>query len=214
MRFPVLLAAVLTAGRLLAAEPAAVAPAAAPASDFALTLSPQDFAGAGLAKLSADELVAFHACVAREVAAARAGRVSGFAGTFISRRTAAERTQIGLDRLSPAEQENLNLVVARAIAAGATQPDVSPELAREAVVNGHRLQVHGEVSLTVGGDGHGHSFYGTSFSTTVSDPVTGLTVGVGYDQYKGKGWLGYGPDGYYYDPDLTFVGRGDCFRRH
>lgn len=61
-----------------------------------------------------------------------------------------------------------------------------------------RAEVHGDVSFTVGGASHGRSFYGTSADISVTDPTGRFTVGVGFDEFKGKGLLGlYGPYGPY-----------------
>ena len=40
-------------------------------------------------------------------------------------------------------------------------------------------EIHGDVSLTVGGGSHGSSFYGTSFDLNVTDPSGKFTLGVG-----------------------------------
>jgi hypothetical protein len=177
---------------------------------FTETLSIQDQTAAGFAKLTDDEQALLNASVAREVSLARAGNVRGFAGTYIGRRTADERARIGLDRLSPDEQARLNSLVAAAIAGGPVSPASASFLGKDALSVVNRLQIHGEVSLTVGSSGHGRNFYGTSFSTTITDPETGLTIGLGYDQFHGSGRYGSGRYGSgWYDPGWYGYDDGD-----
>jgi hypothetical protein len=145
--------------------------------------------------------------VAREVALAHAGNVRSFAGTYINRRTADERARIGLDRLTPDEQVRLNNLVAIAIAAGPGRLSSAPGLGRDGFTLANRLQIHGEVSLTVGTSGHGRNFYGTSFFTTITDPETNLTIGLGFEQYHGTGFYGFGPNEYAYS-ELGLRNRG------
>jgi hypothetical protein len=192
---------------------------AQPAGGFTQTLSMQDQTTVGLAKLSSEELTVLNACVAREVALARAGHVRAFAGTFTGRRPAAERIAAGLDRLTPEEQARLDALVALALAAGPVRPDSASALAKDAMDIVHRLQIHGEVSLTVGSSGNGRNFYGTSLYTAITDPETNLTIELGWEQFKGNGWFGYGYGPYDYAyPDFGFRGRdfsgGGCIRRY
>lgn len=186
-------------------------------SVFISTLSARDQSAAGITKMSADEQSLLNSLVAREVSLARAGNVRGFAGTFIGRRTADERAKAGLDRLMPDEQVRLNSLVAMALAAGPVRRESAQYLGKDAVSVLNRLQIHGEVSLTFGSSGGGHNFYGSSLFTTITDPETNLTIGIGLEQYKGDGWFesGDGPDDF---ADGDFRGRGfgsgGWFRRH
>ena len=60
-----------------------------------------------------------------------------------------------------------------------------------------RLQVHGGMSVTVGG-GSGTSFYGTSAWVNYYDPATGLGLGFSFSNYHGDGlYNGYYPGSYY-----------------
>ena len=197
---------------LAGSAPAATEPTPWGSVPFTQGLAAPDRTGAGLDRLSAPELDALNAIVAREVALAQAGGVRAFAGTFFSRRTAEERAKTGLDRLSPAEQARLNTLVAAAIAAGpAFAVEAAPR--RTALDSVRQLQVHGEVSLTVGSGGHGRSFYDTSLFTTITDPATNITIGLGYEQFHGKGWwgCGYGPLDYL-EPD-PYAERGFALHR-
>jgi hypothetical protein len=51
------------------------------------------------------------------------------------------------------------------------------------------VEVHGDLSLTVGGGSHGSSFYGTSMDLFVTDPSGKFTIGVGFSEYRGKGFF-------------------------
>ncbi|HEY4299440.1 MAG TPA: hypothetical protein VGM73_01120 [Candidatus Didemnitutus sp.] len=176
----------------LTADVPARAADAAPAKSwgtisFTRGLSGDDVEAAGLTKLTADQVTFLNSVVGREVDLARAGGVTGFAGTFSSRRTAVERTRAGLDLLTDAERARLDLLVAQAIVAGPVVTALDGPRKNRVVALVDRLQIHGEVSLTFGSSGHGRNFYGTSFFTTITDPATNLTIGIGFDQYHGKG---------------------------
>jgi hypothetical protein len=183
--------------------PARAADAAAAKSwgiiSFTRGLSGDEVAAAGLTKLTADQVTFLNTLVAHEVELARAGGIAGFAGTFTSRRTPEDRTRAGLDGLTDAERARLNLLVAQAIAAGPTFSTIEGPGKNRLTTLVDRLQIHGEVSLTFGSSGHGRNFYGTSFFTTITDPETNLTIGIGFDQYHGKGlpYCDYLPAGEY-----------------
>lgn len=187
---------------------------------FTATLSSEQQIAAGIARLSADEQTALNALVAREVSLARQGNVKAFAGTFSSRRQPAERAAAGLDRLVPAELEQLDLFVANAIAAGPARPTLPRRLKPTDVARNDRLEIHGEVTLAYGWGRGGRDMRAGSLYTEIHDKETGVTLGLGYSEFSGDGWWGYG-DPYYYDYDLPgrfmSVGRGfgpfSC-RRH
>lgn len=191
-----------------------IATAAVAADDgggFIATLSSEQQATAGLTHLSADEQTTLNTLVAREVSLARQGNVKAFAGTFSSRRKPAERASAGLDRLSPAELEQLDLLVANAIAAGPAQPTLPRRLKPSDVARNDRLEIHGEVTLAYGWGRGGRDMRAGSLYTEIYDKETGTTIGLGYSQFSGDGWWGYG-DPYSYDYDLPgrfmSVGRG------
>ncbi|HVU17559.1 MAG TPA: hypothetical protein VHD32_11575 [Candidatus Didemnitutus sp.] len=174
----------------LAADVSAAQPEATPAwgsISFTRGLSGEDVAAAGLTKLSADQITFLNSLVAREVSLAHAGGVTSFAGTFSGRRTAAEKSKAGLDLLTDNERARLDLLVAQAIVAGPVVATAERTWGNRLSAFADRLEIHGEVSFTVGTSGHGRNFYGTSFFTTISDPASGVTVGIGFDQYHGKG---------------------------
>lgn len=187
---------------------------------FTATLSADEQTAAGLTRLSADEQTTLNTLIAREVSLARQGNVKAFAGTFSSRRKPHERTAAGLDRLSPAELEQLDRLVATAIAAGPAPVALPRRLKPSDVARNDRLEIHGEVALAYGWGSGGRDMRAGSLYTEIYDKQTGVTLGLGYSQFSGDGWWGYG-DPYYYDyaPPLHFVRAGRSFmgpgcRRH
>jgi hypothetical protein len=181
------LAALLTGAAITLSAAAETASSARPASGFTTTLSEEAQAGTGLNKLSVDERAAINELVAHEISLARQGHVTGFAGTFVSRRTPEERKRAGLGRLTGQEQTKLNELVAATLAAGGSSTSASTRLKRTDLATRDRLQVHGEFSFTYGWGGGG-TFRGGSLYTTVSDPQSGISLGVGHSQYSGNGW--------------------------
>jgi hypothetical protein len=154
---------------------------------FTATLTPDQQASAGVAKLTEAERETIDTLVAREAQLARQGGVAGFAGTFVSRRTVDDRAQSGIDRLSDDEQKHLNDLAAVAIA---TRPYVPAFRLRELKVeppppDPRALQIHGQVSFTYGWASHGGSFKGGSIETTIVDPKHGTTFTFGYARYQG-----------------------------
>lgn len=167
-------------GGLAASEPA-------PASATSASLSPADQETMGLAGLSAAELEALNAAIAREVTLAHEGAVTGFAGTFLSRRTPEERAMSGLDRLSAEQQSQLNAHVARRLAQRslARWPGYQPPPPRtdEPVVAAPAgLEVHSQVSVSYGG-GSGTRVYGGRMNVRVDDPKHRFSISVGYSEF-------------------------------
>jgi hypothetical protein len=213
-----------------AAETSTLAPE--PTDGFVATLGADDRKATGIDKLSKEEQSELDFLVTKELSLARAGNVRGFAGTFTSRRNPAERVAAGIQRLDEGEQAKLNDLVASRLA---RRPDSSSSVTRlkkEVVTRAKSpMELHGEVSFTYGWGSGGREFKGGSIYVNAFDPDTGLSIGVGYAQYSGDGWWGYGP-GYYYGPGLAYgagaprygldyspgfgregVGPGDCFRQ-
>jgi hypothetical protein len=179
---------------------------------FIDSLSPQEKAAAGIPKLTAAQAAALDVLVSHDATLAEQGGVTGFSSGFLARHAGAEREAAGIDRLSDKEQATLDTLVARSIALGpppdqpftykppqakATPPPAPSEVAVSAPLH---AEVHGDLSFTFGG-GHGGSFYGTSMDLFVTDPTGKFTLGVGFDDYRGKGILPlyspYGPYGAY-----------------
>lgn len=195
MRFPSTLGrcAALVAALLLGC-------AAAARAGFSAGLSPQERANAGLARLSPAQLAALDCLVDRDVKFAVEGGVSAFASSFTARCTPKEAAAAGIDRLSESERAFLDVLAARAIALGpppeaafSYAPAAAPAPQQTLVPAPARPQVHGDLSLTLGG-GHGSSFYGVGADVFVTDPSGKYTLGVGVSQFHGKGFIGpYGP---------------------
>lgn len=166
----------------------------------------------GVHELTALERANLDNLINYEIASARAGNVNGFAGSFSSRRSTAELDATGIDRLSDEQRERLDEHIAGFIAdtptipyltraergryrgAGTRTPDEGDMVSRPPL-----LDVHGSVSVTVGGSSEG-SFYGGSMTTVISDPKgrfsAAITVGTmrgalpyydRYDRYERSG---------------------------
>jgi hypothetical protein len=173
---------------------------------FTATLSSDEQTAAGLTRLSADEQTTLNTLVAREVSLARQGNVKAFAGTFSSRRKPAERAMAGLDRLSPTELEQLDRLVATAIAAGPAPVALPrPLKPNDVAARKDRLEIHGEVTLAYGWGSGGRDMRAGSLYTEIYDKETGVTLGLGYSQFSGDGWWGYGDP--YYCEDYLLPGR-------
>jgi hypothetical protein len=186
----------------------------APAADldFSGGLSTEERAASGLSHLSPAETAVLDGLVAQDTTLAHEGGVTGFSSGFAQRHWDRERLASGLQQLSATERAALDRYAARAIALGPppdqpfawSPPKATPLLAAKpspagAVVTAlTHMEVHGDVSFTVGAGSHGSSFYGTSMDFTATDPSGKFTVGVAFDSYRGKGLLGLcGPDGVY-----------------
>jgi hypothetical protein len=171
--------------------------ARAAAFGFSDGLSADERSACGLAKLTAAQVAALNAMVERDVTLAHEGGVTGFAAAFTARLTPGQRTLAGLDRLTEKERGFLDTMAARTIALGpppsqafAYRPS-APVPPDETVVSAPpAVQVHGDLSFTLGAGGHGSNFYGTAMDVLVTDPSGKFTLGVGVSEYKGRGFLG------------------------
>ncbi len=160
------------------------------------SLSKEQASALESSRLTQPQVAALDALVARDVTLARQGGVTGFAVGFSARHTAKELSQAGVDRLSDAGRSTLDRLVSQAIAVGPspvqafTYDRPAPTApVKEIDVTPPHMEVHGDVSLTVGGGGHGSSFYGTSMDVVAIDPSGRFTVGVGFSDFHSKGIL-------------------------
>lgn len=186
---------VLTGGLL-----ALVAPARAAVGGFSVTLSPEKQAAAGVAGLSAAERTALDRLVAGEMAMIRGGEAPEFTGTFVSRRTEAERKSAGLDRLSTAQLEQLNEFIASALAPR-PQPRERPRLKESDVLAaGRQARIHGSISVAYGWGG-GRDLWAESLWLEYYDPGSRIGLGLGLSNFDGDGFYGFYPDDYGYYPD-------------
>jgi hypothetical protein len=196
MRFPVrearwIRAAFACAAMLLGAA------AAEAAESFSAGLSAEERAACGAAKLTPGQVAALDSLVGRDVTLAHEGGVTGFSSAFSARHTAKELASAGIDRLSDKERSALDSYAARAIAFGPSPSQAfayapappTPAPAEKLVSAPLGLDVHGDVSFTVGAGSHGTSFYGTSADVFVTDPSGKFTLGFGVDSYRGRGFF-------------------------
>jgi len=187
---------------------------------FSAGLSSEDRTASGLSHLDSTQLAILDALVSEDVTAAHEGGVTAFSTGFSERHWARERSASGLDQLSAAERATLDRLTARAIAIGpppdtpftwhppkkadpvaiGPAPASKPTPTAAAVSYLKQLEVHGDVSFTVGGSSHGGSFYGTSDDIVITDPNHSFTLAVGVDDYHGKGPLAIYAGGYPYYP--------------
>ena len=163
----------------------------------------------GVHELSNQERANLNNLINYEISSARAGNVNGFAGTFSSRRSAAELDATGIERLAPDQRERLDQHIAGFIADTPTVPYLTrAERGRyrgaatrtpadeDMVSRPPLLNVHGSVSVTVGGSSAG-SFYGGSMTTIISDPKGRFSAAISvgtmrgalpyYDRYERSG---------------------------
>lgn len=146
-------------------------------------------AAAGLEALTLTERQSLEAFLGYEIAAARAGNVSGFARTFSTRRTADELAATGLDRLTEEQRTAFDTHVAGRLAERPLVPFVTRrQRGADATPIDHLgtppWRVHGSVTATVGTSSAG-TFYGGSLTTAVTDPTGRFTAQVTYGTLRG-----------------------------
>jgi len=186
-------------GIACAAMSLSTATAVAAEFGFCEGLSAQDRAASGITRLAPPQAAALDALVRRDVTLARQGGVTGFSSAFSARHSPQERLAAGIDGLSSKERSTLDSFVARAISMGpapmqafsyAPAPPPPPAPPESLVPAPRDFAVHGDLSFTVGGGGHGTSFYGGSADLFVTDPTGTFTLGVGVSEYRGRGRAG------------------------
>jgi hypothetical protein len=167
---------------------------------FVEGLSAEEGASIGVSKLTPAQVVGLDGLVSHDVTLAQEGGVTGFSSRFVDRHTPAERAAAGIGALDAGERVTLDNLVARAIALGPppeqpfsysppAKPSPTPAPPETLVSAPLHAEIHGDLSFTVGGGSHGSSFYGTSMDLNVTDPSGRFTIGVGFDQYHGKGYF-------------------------
>ena len=157
---------------------------------FSESLQSEQSAAMGLSQLSPAQVAVIDALIQKEATLARQGNVRGFAHTFTQRRSEQELASSGLNALTEKQKAALDGLVAERIAdqstslfLESTKPTAYVALSKD----WRPLEVHGSVSLFVGADSRGGSFYGGSMETTVTDRSGHFTLGFGYSQVRGKG---------------------------
>jgi hypothetical protein len=119
--------------------------------------------------------------------------VVAFAKSFTDRRTADERERTGIAQLTDVERAKLDALVAAEVARrpmAAYLPTPRPQPPGNVDEYKPHAEIHGQVSLFVGGSSHGGSFYGGSFDAVVIDPSRRFMVGVGMSEVRGRGLHG------------------------
>ncbi len=161
-------------------------------------LSAEERTSTGVSKLTPAQAADLDGLVSHDVTLALEGGVTGFSSPFLNRHTQVERAAAGISTLTASERSSLDTLVARAIALGPppeqpfaysppakpSPPPAPPETLVSAPLH---AEVHGDLSFTVGSGSHGSSFYGTSMDLNVTDPSGRFTVGVGFEEFRGKG---------------------------
>ena len=138
-----------------------------------------------------------------EIATARQGDTVAFATSFTHRRTPQQRVEAGLDHLMTPELNQLDQLVAVAVAnrPPPTEPlaaaPANPLSSNWVEITPRKMEIHGEMSLTYVSAGSGRNGYGASMITTATDPSGKFSITVGVSQFYGKGL--YHP--YEYDCD-------------
>ncbi len=170
---------------------------AAESASFTAGLPPDVQVEIGLSALAAEQREILDGLIQRDLTLARQGEVVGFARTFTERRTGEELRKSGMTRLTVAQRNRLDALVAAAIASQPSTGEIvwTPTSAR---ILRERQQpiIHGEVSMFYGQGRGDHSWYGGSLATTVTDPSRRMTLGFGYAEIREKG----APDYYYRRP--------------
>ena len=189
---------------------AVVAPARAAEGGFTATLSGEKQMAAGLTELTIAERTALDQLVAGELAMVRGNEAPELPGTFVSRRTEAERKSAGLDRLTGSQLEKLNEFVASALA-GRPQPKERPRLKESDVLaDGRENRIHGSVSVTYGWGRGGRDMRAESLWLEYYDPERRFGLGIGLSNFDGDGFYGFYPDYYGFYPDY-FGGYGSRY---
>ena len=160
---------------------------------FSATLTVNQRAEAGLTQLTEDNVAVIDGLVRQDLAASKFKNNGVDHTRFSQRRTAHERAIAGLDRLNPAQLDQLDALIrlringpepAPAAAMSASTGQAGPGL--KGVKYERPLELHGEVSYTIGGSKAG-SFQGVGMVVTYDDPDHRYSVLVGYSEFRGKG---------------------------
>jgi hypothetical protein len=203
--------------RCFAASLLIMAAARAAEGGFTATLAAEKQAAAGLTKLTAVERTALDQLVAGELALARSAEKPEFTGTFVGRRTEAERKSAGLDRLTTAQLDKLNEFVAATL--NRPQPKERPRLKESDVLSAARQnQIHGSVTVAYGWGRGGRDMWAESLWLQYYDPADRFSLGIGLSNFNGDGcfggypyYYGFYPDYYGFYPDYYSAGYGSRY---
>jgi hypothetical protein len=204
-----------------------LAPGAFAANDagrrFSQAIAPEEREAIGLAKLSSDQLAILDALVRRDVAEQLFGEATADRPlAFTDRLTADERKNTGIQAMSPAERDHLNVVIAKIQSGSMTQTLLTPPIflprtssairPSETKTKKKGLETHGSLTLSYGW-GDGFSTRHGSMVVNLSDPEKKYSITIGYGETHVKGdnapAVITGSHPYYGSP---FYGPGDFIR--
>jgi hypothetical protein len=156
-------------------------PASATDIRFSTGLSPTQMVESGLDHLTAEQIAVIDALVRRTAPSSAESNGPSAALPFSQRLAATERAAAGLDRLGAGELGRLDALVAEetAVALAKPVPAYKPDTWAQ------RLKVHGAVTFGIGG-GHGYSTRFAESEVEIYDPVTGMSLTVGYGTSRDK----------------------------
>lgn len=171
---------------------------------FTATLSLEQKTAAGVTALTDDERTALDLLVADDLALVRREKLTDPGGTFVSRRSEADRKLAGLDRLTPEQLAKLNEVVAAALAAR-PKPKERPRLKESDVLGAKRRgEIHGSVTVAYGWGRGGRDYRAGTLWLDYQDPDGRFGLGLGISTSDGDDFSDcypgyYYPGGYYAD---------------
>ncbi len=154
---------------------------------FSQRIPASESIAAGFGRLTSDQLAVLDALVRRdETLQMRVRGTAGEPGRFSQRLPADERLAAGLNLLTPAEVAHLDALVA-ADEAGVLPPPGGDETITVVTTRRPAPQIHGEISLSVGGGSGGYHEIGGSMDLFYDDPAHGFTLAVGYSEWRASG---------------------------
>ena len=156
---------------------------------FSATLNATDAAQTGLSRLSSDQLAVLDALVRNDLALAETYPSPKIprAVQFSQRLSAEERRNAGLALLSDTELAQLNASVERFGHPPASSDLETSSSKLNSIMLRRDPEIHGSVSLMVGGGSHGYSEYGGAFNVTYYDPAHHFAVDFGYSEIHSSG---------------------------
>jgi hypothetical protein len=184
---------------------------------FSATLTTEQRTDSGLTQLSLDNVAVIDGLVRQDIATSKFKNNNVDGTRFSQRRTPRERSLAGLDQLNAAQLARLDRLVRRRIVGpdADSESDATliaparpaPVIAVKPSITPHSLELHGEISYTMGWSKGGGNFQGSDIVVTYDDPKDRFSVLVGYSEYHGKGlpWCFYPGGGPYRPLDEDFI---------
>ena len=155
---------------------------------FSQRIPAPESVAAGFGRLTSDQIAVLDALIRRdENLQLRTRRTTGLPGRFSQRLPGDERLAAGLNLLTPAEVARLDALVAADEAGVLPPPAGGDETITVVRTKRPAPQIHGEISLSVGGGSGGYHEIGGSMDLFYDDPAHGFTLAVGYSEWRGSG---------------------------